>query len=67
MRQRRFNNRQRRILAWVAGGKCCQCGNPLTDDFHADHVVPYTSGGATVTSNGQALCPSCNLKKGAKI
>lgn len=64
--RRRFNTRQRRILAWVAGGRCRKCGSSLTNEFHADHAVPYSRGGATVTNNGQALCGPCNLKKGAQ-
>jgi 5-methylcytosine-specific restriction endonuclease McrA len=63
---RLFSKRQRRILAWVAGGTCASCGVKLKDNFHADHVVPFSKGGATTTQNGQALCPSCNLQKGAK-
>jgi predicted ATP-dependent serine protease len=64
---RAFDARQRRILAWVAGGRCRQCGKCINDGFHADHIVPYSKGGATVTQNGQALCAVCNLKKGSKV
>ena len=64
---RTFDARQRRILAWVAGGKCRQCGKSINDGFHADHVVPFSKGGATITQNGQALCAACNLKKGSKV
>jgi 5-methylcytosine-specific restriction endonuclease McrA len=64
--RRAFSKRQRRILAWVAGGRCCRCGAALTAGFHADHVLAYAKGGATVTNNGQALCASCNLTKGDK-
>ncbi|RLQ21552.1 HNH endonuclease [Seongchinamella sediminis] len=63
---RRFSKRQRRILAWIAGGKCCSCAKPLGQQFHADHVVAYSKGGTTTTDNGQALCATCNLRKGAK-
>ena len=66
MTMRRFNQRQRRILAWKAAGKCCLCGQLLSNDFHADHVVAIKNGGLTVTSNGQALCGPCNQRKGAK-
>jgi 5-methylcytosine-specific restriction endonuclease McrA len=38
----------------------------LTRGFHADHVVAFANGGDTVVNNGQALCPLCNLKKGAE-
>jgi superfamily II DNA or RNA helicase len=65
--KRRFGARQRRVLAWVAGGRCALCGVRLAKDFHADHVWPYSRGGATVTNNGQALCGPCNLKKGNRM
>jgi 5-methylcytosine-specific restriction endonuclease McrA len=63
--KRLFSQRQRQILAWIAGGRCGNCGAPLAANFHADHIFPYSKGGATVTTNGQALCASCNLKKGS--
>ncbi|MBM3394349.1 MAG: DEAD/DEAH box helicase, partial [Betaproteobacteria bacterium] len=62
--RRRFSPRQRRVLAWVAAGRCALCGARLGRDFHADHVMPFSRGGKTVTANGQALCVACNLKKG---
>jgi superfamily II DNA or RNA helicase len=64
--KRRFNDRQRNILACVSGGRCQICNAPLPRDFHTDHVVPFSRGGPTHTSNGQALCKKCNLHKGAK-
>lgn len=36
-------------------------------DWHADHATPYIKGGATDVVNGQALCPTCNLKKGESM
>lgn len=63
---RLFTNRQRRILVWVAAGRCQICQRPLVGQFHADHVVPYSKGGQTITANGQALCAECNLRKGAR-
>ncbi len=32
--------------------------------MHGDHVVPWIEGGRTVPENLQALCGSCNLRKG---
>jgi 5-methylcytosine-specific restriction endonuclease McrA len=64
--KRAFSKRQRRILLWVAAGRCRGCGAELKPSFHADHVIPFAKGGATITNNGQALCSACNLKKGAK-
>jgi superfamily II DNA or RNA helicase len=63
---RAFSPRQRRVLAWVSGGRCRQCGEDLRSNFHADHVVPFSKGGLTISNNGQALCPACNLKKGSR-
>ena len=64
--RRRFSNRQKKILAWVAGGRCQICGDRLDRSFHADHVRAYSRGGETTLENGQALCAQCNLKKGSK-
>lgn len=32
--------------------------------WHADHIHPFARGGETDITNGQALCPSCNIRKG---
>ncbi|MGI4788913.1 MAG: DEAD/DEAH box helicase family protein [Janthinobacterium lividum] len=63
---RLFNLQQKQALYWLSEGKCTKCGTPLPEDWHADHVVPYTEGGRTDVTNGQALCPKCNLEKGSK-
>jgi superfamily II DNA or RNA helicase len=34
--------------------------------MHGDHVVPWSQGGRTIVSNLQALCGSCNLRKGSQ-
>lgn len=48
--------------------KCRHCRTSLTwANYHADHVIPYSLGGETVVSNGQALCADCNRKKGASM
>ena len=46
-------------------GRCVQCGN--RESLHFDHIIPVAKGGATIVSNLQLLCQSCNLSKGAKI
>ena len=64
--RRLFDQYQRNLLYVLARGKCSICGcllNPA--DWHADHVIPFSKGGVTHLSNGQALCPPCNLSKGS--
>ena len=65
---RLFNARQRTILALRSGGLCEKCGTQLTkENYHADHVTPWSRGGKTITNNGAALCATCNLKKGKNM
>lgn len=64
--RRFFSARQRLILALVSGGRCKGCGKRLRGDFQGDHIHPFAAGGATILSNGQALCPACNQAKGSK-
>lgn len=63
--KRFFNKRKKKILALVSGRLCQMCGEPLGTIFHADHIQPFSKGGRTILQNGQALCPTCNLKKGS--
>jgi 5-methylcytosine-specific restriction endonuclease McrA len=67
MRKRKFTARQRIALFIKAQGLCLECNELLAPSFHADHVLPFSKGGATEMQNGQALCPTCNLKKSDKI
>ncbi|WP_159001004.1 DEAD/DEAH box helicase family protein [Streptomyces sp. SBT349] len=62
--RRRFNSSERVALYLAADGKCAECGAELQPSWHADHVAPYSAGGPTDVTNGQALCPRCNLTKG---
>lgn len=66
--QRAFTKDQKQLL-WhkVKDLKCPACSNILDwHDVHVDHVMPHSKGGATDNENGQLLCSSCNLAKGAK-
>ena len=65
--RRRFNTAERVALYLAADGHCAECGTPLEPGWHGDHVTPYSAGGPTDVINGQALCPTCNLKKGNTV
>lgn len=65
--KRFFNQSERNLLYLLADGKCTLCGTPLEAGWHADHIVPFSLQGSTELINGQALCPTCNLKKGGKL
>lgn len=64
MDARFFSETQRRVLFVAAEGKCEQCGELLGQGWHADHIIPWSVGGLTDVSNGQALCAGCNQRKG---
>jgi Restriction endonuclease len=69
--RRRFSKQQRELIwAGRANAKCPgtdtrRCGRVLDwDDFHIDHIKPWSKGGETDLSNAQILCASCNSSKG---
>jgi hypothetical protein len=41
----------------------CQGMKMTWDDWHCDHIVPWSKGGKTTVKNGQVSCPDCNLSK----
>ncbi len=65
---RSFKFEARRIVLQRAGGACeaaafivwGRCGDPAVE---VDHVYPWSKGGPTVVSNGQALCRGHNRSK----
>jgi len=62
--RRLFTPRQRAEIFLAAHGRCAKCGNKLGPDWQADHVLPWTLGGRTEISNGEALCRSpCHAEK----
>src|SRR5947209_15262592 len=65
--RRAFNSRERTALYLAADGRCTECGADLEPGWHGDHIQPYSAGGPTDVANGQALCPTCNLKKGSTV
>jgi len=54
--------------AWTLQGETCTlCHRRIPFDLmHGDHIVAWASGGRTSMDNLQALCASCNLRKGAR-
>lgn len=67
MTRRLFNRSEKSALYRAANGKCTVCGVDLQQGWHGDHIYPYSAGGATDVVNGQALCPTCNIRKGRII
>ncbi len=76
--RRSFTDNQRFILFRRSNGKCQanikaswynseKCKGTISMDgdnrFEADHITPYSQGGKTSISNGQALCMPCNRRK----
>lgn len=65
---RLFKYDSRRLVMDRAGGRCegsllFLWGRCSRSAEEADHVYPWSRGGATVPSNGQALCHKCNRAK----
>lgn len=46
--------------------KCANCLTCLSTGYHVDHIEPLAKGGSNTDGNVQLLCPTCNMKKGAK-
>lgn len=47
-------------------GKCACCRASIKRGYHVDHIEPLARGGSNDRANIQLLCPTCNLRKGAK-
>jgi MYXO-CTERM domain-containing protein len=69
--QRAFSAAQRAEALARCGNRCehfgalgLRCRRRAT---HADHIHPWSKGGATTAANLEMLCPKCNLSKGAKM
>ena len=66
---RLLKSKKQRYWIWLSqGGHCAICDIFVDCDesYHIDHMKAWSQGGATELSNLQLLCPSCNLKKGAR-
>lgn len=65
MGRRLASKKLRAVLYYEANGKCQKCSCDLPDNWHADHVIPWIVSRETNVHEMQALCPKCNLEKGA--
>lgn len=68
---RKFTGRQpvtykeRKRLFFRDSGRCRYCNCKLDfNDFHLDHVIPYSWGGVNF-NNLVCSCKPCNIRKGA--
>ena len=67
-KKRLFNPLQRIEIYERYKGICQNCNKEAPwSEYAADHIFPFSKGGATETWNGQVLCQPCNSKKGASL
>jgi superfamily II DNA or RNA helicase len=62
-----FSKKEKSRIYLKSIGRCGICRRELGGNWHADHIIPVKYGGPTLVSNGQALCPPCNIKKGDRL
>lgn len=66
-----FNNSDVVAIFEKQLGRCASCSRKLKKSgkhkFHVDHIMPLSKGGSNWPSNLQCLCPTCNLRKHAKL
>lgn len=59
----RYVSKQTKESVYVRdSGRCSLCGS--NDNLEYDHVVPFSKGGNSSTSNIRLLCRSCNRRRG---
>jgi hypothetical protein len=68
--QREFTQLQKMTIFRKDKGTCqvklkCNGDKVTWDNWHCDHIIPWTKGGMTTVENGQVSCSSCNLSKGS--
>ena len=47
--------------------KCAWCGAGCKRSYHVDHIMPLAKGGSNWPENLCIACPTCNMKKKAKL
>ncbi len=64
---RAFSDKQKREAYEKQNGICSKCGGRFDiDEMEADHITPWSEGGATTLENCQMLCKHCNRVKSDK-
>ena len=66
--QREFTHVQKLAIFRRDKGICqlhikCDSIKLTWDDWHCDHILPWSKGGKTTVENGQVSCATCNLSK----
>jgi len=64
--KRSLSKSLRNALFITSNGVCQNCGKPIDETFHSDHVIPFVISKQTNVHHMQGLCPACNLRKGSK-
>lgn len=59
----------RAVATWLSAQPkvCVYCGVDCADKFHVDHFMPLARGGKHEIANLRVACPTCNLRKNAKL
>lgn len=70
--QREFAHMQKLTIFRRDKGVCrlklkCEGDRLAWDNWHCDHILPWSRGGKTTVENGQVSCSSCNLSKNNKV
>ena len=61
--KRAFNQLEREVIYWRAGGKCRVCSATVEwSDAEAHHVIEHQDGGQTVLGNGVLVHKACHPK-----
>lgn len=51
----------------LQNGLCVYCKCDITTKYHVDHIIPLSKNGTHTPDNIQILCPTCNVRKWAKL
>ena len=69
--QREFTHVQKLTIFRRDKGICqlglkCNKEKLSWDNWHCDHILPWSKGGKTTVKNGQVSCPDCNFANNNK-